>query len=205
MRKREKESNRERATRGKRSPGETASIIAKCKEKGVGRGRGMSALRDVRRRRRVSESRVPRKHVSARLSSQPPVARLGRVLRARVCVRARTSRCDRCRRYCYFPPFGSIPLPSSALARPPSRCVYARAAARRFFAREGSPSEARRAGATAAGRKGALTERRKGERERERERHRDRGAALVLIGPGHAIFTIRRHGHLATGRRSYLV
>lgn len=48
---------------------------------------------------------------------------------------------------------------------------------------------------------------REGERERERasRRHRDRGAALVLIGPGHTIFTIRRHGHLATGRRSYLM
>lgn len=38
----------------------------------------------------------------------------------------------------------------------------------------------------------------------ECEREKERGAALVLIGPGHAIFTIRRHGHLATGRRSYL-
>lgn len=36
------------------------------------------------------------------------------------------------------------------------------------------------------------------------QRGRDRGVALVLIGPGHAIFTIRRHGHLATGWRSYL-
>lgn len=36
------------------------------------------------------------------------------------------------------------------------------------------------------------------------EARRGEESRLVLIGPGHAIFTIRRHGHLATGRRSYL-
>jgi len=140
-------------------------------------------------------------------------------VRVRVLVR-RTSRSlprSRFLSFTFYPPPPPIPFFLTprlhTRARTFVRCVYEPLfrTCERVYARERSPSETPRRGGSATAGKGALTKRRRaseraseGARERESERHRDRGAALVLIGPGHAIFTIRRHGHLVTGRRSYL-